>query len=60
GITGRLRSKARSKAEQQQQQQQQQQQSQGAKLHSPVGAGLPAMRRPDKPAPTGVVFAPDI
>ncbi|SDQ66033.1 hypothetical protein SAMN04490207_1363 [Pseudomonas gessardii] len=41
GLTGRLRSrsKARSKAEQQQQQQQ----SWGAKLHSPVGAGLPAM-----------------
>ena len=37
GLTGRLRSrsKARSKAEQQQ--------SRGAKLHSPVGAGLPAM-----------------
>ena len=36
GLTGRLRSrsKARSKAEQQQ--------SRGAKLHSPVGAGLPA------------------
>ncbi|SUD45330.1 Uncharacterised protein [Pseudomonas fluorescens] len=41
GLTGRLRSrsKARSKAEQQQQQCQ----SRGAKLHSPVGAGLPAM-----------------
>ncbi len=41
GLTGRLgsRSKARSKAEQQQQQQQ----SRGAKLPSPVGAGLPAM-----------------
>ena len=39
GLTGRLgsRSKARSKAEQQQQQ------SRGAKLPSPVGAGLPAM-----------------
>ena len=35
GLTGRLRSKARSKTEQQQ--------SQSAKLHSPVGAGLPAM-----------------
>jgi hypothetical protein len=35
GLTGRLRSKARSKAGQQQ--------SQSAKLHSPVGAGLPAM-----------------
>ena len=33
GLTGRLRSKA----------EQQQQQSQSAKLHSPVGAGLPAM-----------------
>ena len=37
GLTGRPRSKARSKAEQQQQQRQ------SAKLHSPVGAGLPAM-----------------